>query len=56
MGNGDNVDYDCNAETTKDKDVEEAKIDTDKPMVVGNESIRVSKIEFHPDSATGAEN
>lgn len=56
VGNGDNVDYDCNAETTKDKEVEEAKIDIDKPWVVGNESIQVSEIEFHPDSATGAEN
>ena len=56
VGNGTNVDYDCNAETSKDKDVEEAKIDVDKPMVVGNESIPVSEIDFHPDSATGAEN
>ena len=56
VGNGTNVDYDCNAETSKDKEVEEAKIDVDKPMVVGNESIPVSEIDFHPDSATGAEN
>ena len=56
VGNGTNVDYDCNAETTKDKEVEEAKIDVDKPMVVGNESIPVSEIDFHPDSAAGAEN
>ena len=56
VGNGTNVDYDCNAETSKDKEVEEAKIDTEKPMVVGNESIPVSEIDFHPDSATGAEN
>ena len=56
MGNGTNVDYDCNAETSKEGDVEEAKIDTEKPMVVGNESIEVSEIEFHPDSATGAQN
>ena len=56
VGNGDNVDYDCNAETSKEGNVEEAKIDYDKPMVVGNESIQVSEIEFHPDSATGAEN
>ena len=56
VGNGTNVDYDCNAETSKDKEVEEAKIDIDKPMVVGNESIPVSELEFHPDSATGAEN
>ena len=56
VGNGTNVDYDCNAETSKDKEVEEAKIDTEKPMVVGNESIPVSEIDFHPDSAAGAEN
>ena len=56
VGNGTNVDYDCNAETSKEGDVEEAKIDTEKPMVVGNESIEVSEIEFHPDSATGAQN
>ena len=56
VGNGTNVDYDCNAETSKKGDVEEAKIDYDRPMVVGNESIPVSEIEFHPDSATGAEN
>ena len=56
VGNGTNVDYDCNAETSKDKEVEEAKIDVDKPMVVGNESIPVSEIDFHPDSAAGAEN
>ena len=56
VGNGTNVDYDCNAETSKDKEVGEAKIDTEKPMVVGNESIDVSEIDFHPDSATGAQN
>ena len=55
VGNGTNVDYDCNAETKEGK-VEEAKIDYDRPMVVGNESIPVSEIDFHPDSATGAEN
>ena len=55
MGNGTNVDYDCNAET-KEGDVKEAKIDYDRPMVVGNESIPVSEIEFHPDSETGAQN
>ena len=56
VGNGTNVDYDCNAETSKEGDVGEAKIDTEKPMVVGNESIEVSEIEFHPDSETGAQN
>ena len=56
MGNGTNVDYDCNAETSKEGDVDEAKIDYDRPMVVGNESIPVSQIEFHPDSETGAQN
>lgn len=55
VGNGTNVDYDCNAETKEGK-VEEAKIDYDRPMVVGNESIPVSEIEFHPDSETGAQN
>ena len=55
VGNGTNVDYDCNAETKKGN-VEEAKIDYDRPMVVGNESIPVSEIEFHPDSETGAQN
>lgn len=55
VGNGTNVDYDCNAET-KEGNVEEAKIDYDRPMVVGNESIPVSEIEFHPDSETGAQN
>ena len=56
VGNGTNVDYDCNAETSKEGNVEEAKIDYDRPMVVGNESIPVSQIEFHPDSETGAQN
>jgi hypothetical protein len=56
VGNGTNVDYNCDAETSKDKEVGEAKIDTEKPMVVGNESIDVSEIDFHPDSATGAQN
>ena len=55
VGNGTNVNYDCNAET-KEGDVDEAKIDYDRPMVVGNESIPVSQIEFHPDSETGAQN
>ena len=55
VGNGTNVDYDCNAETKKGE-VKEAKIDYDRPMVVGNESIPVSQIEFHPDSETGAQN
>ena len=56
VGNGTNVDYDCNAQTSKEGDVHEAKIDYDRPMVVGNESIPVSEIEFHPDSETGAQN
>ena len=56
VGNGTNVDYDCNAETSKKGEVGEAKIDTEKPMVVGTECINVSEIEFHPDSEKGAQN
>ena len=55
-GNGNNVDYNCNAETSSDRNITEAKIDDSKKMVVGNESLDVKDIEFHEDSAHGASN
>ena len=50
------IEYNCSAETSKEGEVGEAKIDTEKPMVVGTECINVSEIEFHPDSEKGAQN
>ena len=55
-GTGDNIDYDCNGETTSDREVSDAKVDTSSPMVIGKESVPVNDIEFHEDSAEGANN
>lgn len=55
-GNGDNIDYNCNAKTSSDRGVSEAKIDTNSPMVIGKEKYDIKEIEFHEDSAEGANN
>ena len=55
-GNGDNVDYDCSAATSSEAQIEEAKIDPTKPMVIGNESVPVSEIEFNEDAQDGTKN
>ena len=41
IGNGDNIDYNCNAKTSSDRGVSQAKIDTDSPMVIGKEKVEV---------------
>lgn len=56
MGNGDNVDYDCTATTTSSAPIEEAKIDPKKPMVIGNEVVPLTEVEFNEDSKDGTEN
>ena len=56
LGNGNNVDYNCNAETTSAAPIEVAKLDDEKPMVVGNESIPIKDVEFHEDSEEGTKN
>ena len=55
-GNGDNVDYDCSAATSSEATIEEAKIDPTKPMVIGNESVEVSEVEFNEDAKDGTKN
>ena len=55
-GNGDNVDYDCSAATSSEAQIDEAKIDPSKPMVIGNESVPVSEIEFNEDAQDGTKN
>ena len=55
-GNGDNVDYDCSAATSSEAEIDEAKIDPTKPMVIGNESVPVSEIEFNEDAQDGTKN
>ena len=55
-GNGDNVDYDCSAATSSEAEIDEAKIDPSKPMVIGNESVPVSEIEFNEDAKDGTKN
>lgn len=55
-GNGDNIDYDCTAETTSDAQIDTAKIDPTKPMVIGNDITPVAEIEFNEDSKDGTEN
>ena len=55
-GNGDNVDYDCSAATLSEAEIDEAKIDPSKPMVIGNESVPVSEIEFNEDAKDGTKN
>jgi hypothetical protein len=55
-GNGDNVDYDCSAATSSEAEIDEAKIDPTKPMVIGNESVPVSEIEFNEDAKDGTKN
>ena len=55
-GTGDNIDYDCNGETSSNREVSDAKVDTKSPMVIGKESVEVKDIEFHEDSAEGANN
>ena len=56
IGTGDNIDYDCNGATSSDREVSDAKVDTSSRMVIGNESFEVKDIEFHEDSAEGANN
>ena len=53
LGNGNNIDYNCMAETTSSAEVEVAKIDSRLPMVVGNESVPIEDIEFHEDAEEG---
>ena len=55
-GNGDNVDYDCSAATSSEAEIDEAKIDPSKPMVIGNVSVPVSEIEFNEDAKDGTKN
>ena len=56
IGSGDNIDYDCTSETSSSADIDEAKIDPTKPMVIGTETTPVSDIEFSEDSKDGTEN
>ena len=56
IGTGDNIDYDCNGATSSDREISDAKVDTSSPMVIGNDPVKVSDIEFHEDSKVGAEN
>ena len=56
VGNGNNVDYNCNAATSSTADIDVAKIDDKLPMIVGNESVPLDEIEFHEDSEDGTKN
>ena len=45
-GNGDNIDYDCEAKTSSDSQVRNVTLDTDYSMDVGGEEIGFDKVNF----------
>lgn len=56
QGNGINVDYDCSATTLSDAEISNAALNTTSPLVIGNESISYSEINFDDNSAEEAAN
>ena len=56
-GDGENVDYECTAQTSADVDkIETVVIDPTKPMIVGNEAVSFDEVEFTDDSKDGTQN
>ena len=56
-GDGENVDYECTAQTSADVDkIETVVIDPTKPMIVGNEAVPFDEVEFTEDSKDGTQN
>jgi hypothetical protein len=55
-GNGINVDYDCSSTTLSEAEILNAALNTTSPLIVGNESISYSEINFGDNSAEEAEN
>lgn len=56
-GDGENIDYDCTAQTSDDVDkIETVVIDPTTPMIVGNEVVPFDEVEFTEDSKDGTQN
>ena len=54
LGNGSNVDYDCEAPTTSEAPVESATLDTDYSLMLDDEPINFEDINFDTDAAEEA--
>ena len=55
MGNGSNVDYDCEANTTSEAPVEAATLDTDYSLMLDNQPLNFEEINFDTDAAEEAQ-